>query len=212
MVNINKWHQETIAQKTVQALQNNGFHSIYVQSKEEAANFIMYHVNTGSRVGIGGSISIKNLNVEHNIIEKGGTILNHSLGRTQDEKLEIMRSELTSDLYLCSSNAVTLDGHLVNIDGSGNRIAAMTFGPKKVIVVVGINKIVKDDAAAYERIRYIASPMNNKRLNYNNPCVASGICSECNSKERICRIYSTIKYKPLRSDISIIIVGEQLGY
>jgi len=212
MVNINNWHQEIIAQKTVQALQDNGFHSIYVQSKEEAVNFIMYHVNTGSRVGIGGSISIETLNIGHNIIEKGGTILNHSLGRTQEEKLEIMRSELTSDLYLCSSNAVTLDGHLVNVDGSGNRIAAMTFGPKKVIVVVGINKIVKDDNAAYERIRYIASPMNNKRLNYNNPCVTSGICNDCNSKERICRIYSIIKYKPLRSDISIIIVGEQLGY
>jgi len=175
-------------------------------------NFIMYHINTGTIVGIGGSVTIQSLGLRQNILEKGGTIIDHSLGINKEDTFRLMREELTSDLYLCSTNAITLDGHLYNVDGAGNRIAAMTFGPHKVIIVVGINKIVIDEAAALQRIKLIAAPLNNKRLNLNNPCVVSGVCTECNSKSRICRAYSVIKRKPLRSDISIIIVGENLGY
>jgi L-lactate utilization protein LutB len=212
MENTEKWHTEKLAERTVQALKKNGFHSIYVESKEEAMNFILYHVNTGTSVGIGGSVTIKSLNIHHNIIEKGAIILDHSEGSTEEEQLEIMRKELTSDVYLCSTNAVTLDGHLINVDGAGNRVAAMTFGPKKIIIIAGVNKIVKDDDTAFERLKFIASPQNNKRLKLNNPCVNSGTCMDCKSEKRICRIYSVVKMKPMRSDISVIIVGDNLGF
>jgi len=212
MNSIENWHNKALGEKVVKALEKNDFHSIYVESKEHALNFIMYHINTGTKVGIGGSITIQSLDLRQNILEKGGTIIDHSLGINKEDTFRLMREELTSDLYLCSTNAITLDGHLYNVDGAGNRIAAMTFGPHKVIIVVGINKIVIDEAAALQRIKLIAAPLNNKRLNLNNPCVVSGVCTECNNKSRICRAYSVIKQKPLRSDISIIIVGENLGY
>lgn len=210
--NTGKWHREVLAQRVVKALGNNGFHSIYVESREEAVNFVMYHVNTGTQVGIGGSVTIKDLNIHHNIVEKGATILDHSEVKNEEEQYEIMRKALSSDVYLCSTNAITLEGHLINVDGAGNRIAAMTFGPKKIIIIAGVNKIVKDESAALERLKFIASPENNKRLNLKNPCTKTGTCMDCKGDKRICRIYSIIKQKPMRSDISIVIVGEDLGF
>lgn len=212
MESIIKWQEQALGQKVVKSLQNNEFHAIYVQSKEEAVAFIMYHINRGTVVGLGGSVTIGQLNIEHNIIENGGTLLKHTEGSTEEERVEIMRKQLLSDVYLCSSNAVTLDGYLVNIDGAGNRVAAMTFGPKKTIIVVGVNKIVKDEASAFETLKLGACPLNNKRLNLQNPCTIGGICIECNSNRRICRIYSTVKRRPIRSDITVVVVGEHLGF
>jgi len=212
MNSIEQWHNRIIGEKVVKALEKNDFHSIYVESKEQALNFIMYHINTGTKVGIGGSMTIQNLGIRQNILEKGGTIIDHSLGTNKEDTFKLMREELTSDLYLCSTNAITLDGYLVNVDGAGNRVAAMTFGPQKVIIVAGVNKIVDNETAAFQRIKLLAAPLNNKRLNLNNPCSISGICTDCHSKSRICRVYSIIKQKPMRSDISVIIVGEHLGY
>ena len=111
-----------------------------------------------------------------------------------------------------SSNAITLDGMLVNIDGMGNRVSAMTFGPKKVIVEASVDKICKDEKAAFERLENIASPMNNKRLNTLNPCTKTGTCMNCQSKGRICRVYSVLRRKPIVTDITVVVVGESRGY
>lgn len=211
MVNIEKWHSNIVVQRVVNSLRNNGFHSIYVDTKDEAINFIMYHIDVGTVVSVGVSKTIEELDINRIIIEKGGTLLNFNQCFDSKEQMAIMRKQLLSDVYISSSNAVTLDGELINVDGIGNTVAALTFGPKKIILVVGINKIVKNQTQAFEKLKFSTCPKKNVILKTDNLCVKNGICEDCDKETRICRIYSIIKRKPFNSDYSVILVGENLG-
>lgn len=212
-VKVQTWHQEAIGKKTVEAFKKNDFDAVYFATAEEAAAFIMENVKPGTRVGFGGSMTIKNMGIQDKVSAAGGVVLDHGEpDLTPDERVATAREELLSDLYLCSSNAATLDGALVNVDGMGNRVSALSFGPKKVIVVVGVNKICKNEQAAFERLENSASPMNNKRLDFQNPCTVTGVCMNCQAKTRICRVYSVIKKKPMRADFTVVVVGESVGY
>lgn len=213
MENINAWHNKTLGNKVVEALKKNYFDAVYLETSKEARDYILQYVRKGDKVGFGGSHTISKLGVQKKIKEIGGEILDHNAeGLSPDEKQNIRRAQLLSDVFLCSSNAVTLDGELVNIDGTGNRVAAMTFGPKKVIVVVGVNKICMDEEAAFKRIEMEAAPKNTKRLNLGTPCCETGLCMDCRNEKRICRIYSVMKRKPSATDITVVVVGENLGY
>ena len=213
MKEIHNWHNETIGLKAVEVLEKNGFSAFYCKNGEEASEFIMSNVHKGDKIGFGGSMTVKKLGIQEKVKSMGGIVLDHGDPTlSADEKMKTMRGELLCDVFLCSSNAVTLEGELVNIDGAGNRVAAMSFGPKKVIVVVGINKICKNEASALERLKQIGAPMNNKRLNMPNPCTKTGICSDCKSDTRICRIYSIIKRKPMGADFSVLVIGEDFGF
>jgi hypothetical protein len=162
---------------------------------------------------MGGSMTTADLGIMDKAAAKGAVILNHNLpGLSNEEKLAIRRQQLVSDVFLTSTNALTLDGCLLNVDGSGNRVAAMIFGPKKVIVVTGYNKIVPDLDAGYERLKLVASPMNNKRIGLPNPCVTTGVCQDCQGKTRICNAYTILKKKPSATDMTVIVIGEQMGY
>jgi hypothetical protein len=144
---------------------------------------------------------------------KNGVVLDHGVpGLRPEELLAIRRQQLTCDLFLTGINAITQEGWLVNVDGAGNRVAAMTFGPEKVIAVAGINKICKDLDAALERIRYLAGPLNNKRLARPNPCTQTGVCMNCQGESRICNIYSVLRHRPAISDFTVVLIGESLGY
>lgn len=210
---VQNWHKEAIGKKVVETLIKNEFDAVYVATAEEAASFIMAQVKPETKVGFGGSMTIKNMGIQDKVKAAGGIVLDHGEpDLTREERVAIAREELLSDLYLCSSNAITLDGTLVNIDGMGNRVSALSFGPKKVIVVISTDKICKDEKAAFERLEGIAAPMNNKRLDTPNPCTKAGVCVNCQTKTRICRVYSVIKKKPVAADISVIIMGESAGY
>jgi LUD domain len=209
---VKKWHQETIGPKVVAALLKNDFDALYVSTTEEAADFIMKHVKPKSTVGFGGSMTIKNMGIQAKVTAVGGKVLDHGVCLTAEERIATAKEEMLSDLYLCSSNAITLDGVLVNVDGMGNRVAAMTFGPKKVIIVVSVDKVCVDEAAAFERLQTIASPMNNKRLDTPNPCTKTGVCVDCQVKSRICRAYSVMRKKPIMTDITVVVVGDSCGY
>lgn len=210
---IQNWHKEVIGKQVVDAFIKNEFDALYVSTAEEAAAFIMGHVKPESKVGFGGSMTIKNMGIQDKVKAAGGIVLDHGApGLTFEERVAIAKEELLSDLYLCSSNAITLDGMLVNIDGMGNRVSALSFGPEKVIVVVSTDKICKNERAAFERLEGIASPMNNKRLDTANPCVKTGECVNCQTETRICRVYSVIKKKPKATDITVVIMGESAGY
>lgn len=212
-MNIQMWHYEVIGQRVVKALLRNGFNAHYMSNKKEAVEFVLNCISPGTRVGFGGSVTIQQLGLSSAVNQKGGVVLDHNQpGLTPEEKIEIMRQEVVSDLFVCSTNAITLDGYLVNVDGNGNRVAAMTFGPKKVIVVAGVNKICTNTDTAFDRIRTAAAPMNNKRLQLDNPCIKTGTCMDCDSKNRICRVYSIIKRKPGNSDITVLLIGEELGF
>jgi hypothetical protein len=119
---------------------------------------------------------------------------------------------MRADLFLCSVNAVTMTGEIVNRDGCGNRINAMTFGPRKVVLVAGRNKVVSDLDAALARIEETAAPIRAMSLNRKTPCVKTGVCMDCDSPERICRITSIIHRKPLMTEISVLLLDEDLGY
>lgn len=210
---IKKWHKDTLGQKVVEALKKNNFKAEYAGTKEEARNKVLELVESSTSIGIGGSMTTIEAGLLDEFVKSGKIILDHAAaGLSPEEKLEIRRRQLTCDCFICSTNAVTLDGKLINVDGTGNRVSAMIFGPKKVVIVAGINKIAKDVDAAIERIELYAAPMNNKRLNIPNPCATTGICMDCSGSTRICNITTIIKKKPSQSDIHIIIVGEELGY
>ncbi|MDP4143060.1 MAG: lactate utilization protein [Bacillota bacterium] len=212
-MDVNQWHKETIGAKAVEALKKNGFDAVYFASSNEASDYIMNYIDKGSNVGFGGSMTVKDMGIQEKTLAKGGLVLDHSDPLlSPEERLEVMRKELISDVFICSSNAVTLDGELVNIDGSGNRVAAMTFGPKKVLIAVGVNKICKNEIDAFERIKLVASPKNNKRLDYGNPCSKVGACVDCSVESRICRVYSVLRKRPRITDITVIVIGEELGY
>ncbi|KEH97871.1 lactate utilization protein [Clostridium massiliodielmoense] len=213
MENINKWHNEIIGEKVVKALKENYFDAIYFEKKEDAAKYILDNVKIGANVGFGGSVTVQELDIKDKIKKMDTKILDHGdSSLTPEEKLNVKRAQLTSDLFLCSSNAITMNGELVNIDGAGNRVAAMTFGPKKVIVVAGINKIVTDEKSAFERIEVLAAPKNTKRLSKSTPCTKTGVCMNCKNEDRICRIYSVIKRKPMGANMTVVIIGEEMGY
>jgi L-lactate utilization protein LutB len=208
-----RWTWEQKCEKAVEALGQNGFTSVYCRTAQEAHDYILKESIDSLSIGFGGSRTIIDLNVQDILDSQGKEILNHGLpGLSPEERLAIMRRQLTCDLFLTGTNAVTLSGWLVNIDGNGNRVAAMFFGPKKVIVVAGRNKIVDGDLqAAIDRIKNWASPPNAKRLNYNTPCAKTGFCSNCNSPDRICRVTTVIDRKPRIMDIRVLVVNEDMG-
>lgn len=204
-------HYELVAQKAVDVLRKNRFKAEYVENQKEAVAAIMALIGKTDRVGFGGSMTVEALGIEQQLVAQGHEVYNHQ-GLPPAEAHAMRIKELTADVFLCSSNAVTLDGQIINVDGSGNRVAAMTFGPKRVIVVVGANKIVKDEAEGRSRIKMMAAPMNSYRLKRRTPCVSVGVCVECDSPERICSLTSILHKAPMGSDFHVIVIGDALGY
>ncbi len=213
MTAVEQWHYETLGKRACEALRANGFDAHYASTGAEALSRVAGFVKAGMKVGFGGSMTVTAIGAHAKVRELGAEVLDHSApGLDAARKLEVRRDQLTCDLFLSGSNAVTLEGDIVNVDGVGNRVAALSFGPKKTVVVVGANKIVRDLDEAFERLETWASPMNNKRLEQPNPCVKTGHCEDCKGETRICRIYQIIRRKPMLSDFTVIVVGEPLGF
>ncbi len=207
------WHNRTLGLKTVEALKKNHFDADFFELADEAAKRVLSFIKPGNTVAFGGSQTARQLDLVNNIVKAGGIILDHNAdGLPADEKLDIMRRQQVCDVFICSSNAISLQGELYNVDGNGNRISAMIFGPRKVIVVAGINKICIDEQSAWDRIRTIAAPVNMKRLNRPNPCIKEGICMDCSLMTRGCNAYLLLRKKPSMTDFSVFIVNEPLGF
>lgn len=210
---IKEWWVEEKAKKAIEELEAHEFKAIYVKTKEEAFKEIWKHITPKMRIGVGGSLTIRELGVLDKLEAQGNTVYNHwKPGLSKESVLEIRKSQMTSDLFLSSANAITLNGELVNIDGIGNRVNSINFGPGKVILVVGYNKIVDDVQEAIQRIKNVAAPMNARRLNIDVPCAEVGKCVDCHSPNRICRVIVIHERKPSLTDILIILVGEELGF
>jgi hypothetical protein len=213
MTAVEVWHNQTLGTAVCAALRKNGFEAQYVATGAEALTVIAGFIRPGMTVGFGGSMTLKAIGAPERVRALGAEVLDHHApGLDKEEQLVVRRAQLTCDLFLSGSNAVTLKGDIVNVDGGGNRVAALTFGPKKTIVVVGANKIVRDLDAARDRIETTAAPMNNKRFDLPNPCVKAGTCQDCQGKSRICCVYQVLRRRPLYSDFTVIVVGEPFGY
>ena len=206
------WIQEKV-KKTIGKLEAHEFKALFVKNTQGAVEEIWKHITPNQRVGVGGSVTIRELGILEQLEAKGHTLYDHwKPGLSKEKVLEIRKSQMTSDLFLSSVNAVTLNGELVNIDFAGNRVNATTYGPGKVILVAGYNKIVEDVQEAIKRIKNVAAPINARRLNIDVPCAKVGKCVDCNSPNRICRVVVIHERKPFLTDMLVILVGEELGY
>lgn len=203
----------------IEKLSGNNIPATYVSTRREAFAKVMSMIPEGSVVGFGDSLTLREIGVVDALVEGPYTFLNPWAPKiSAEENVRLKRQALTADVFLTGTNALTLDGKIVNVDGHGNRVAAMLFGPAKVIIVVGINKIVADVDAALARIRNEAGPLNVLRhpdFDPMPPCGSTGVCSDCDSTWRICnktviieRQYDNERYKPV---ITLVIVGEKLG-
>lgn len=208
-----EWFQTKQVERTRKSLERNGFETLFVADAPAALKAILEMISEGSRVAIGGSMTLNQIGfVEAAKGRKMNLINPFAPGITPEERAELTRKIFSCDYFLCSTNAITEEGQLYNVDATGNRVAAMFFGPKKAIVVCGTNKIVTDMEEAYQRVWNLAAPMNAKRLGRKTPCVETGVCSDCNSPERICNIAVEIVKKPTRSNVLVLLVGEPLGF
>jgi len=212
MSELQLWFSMATGLKVVENLKRNFFNAIYFETASEAASYISDQISPGMRVAFGGSMTVRKLDIREKANLKGAILIDHgNPDLNEEQRLDVMRQELTSDLFISSTNAVTLDGKLVNADGYGNRVAAMIFGPKRVIIVTGINKVVENEEAAFKRIELLAGPMNMKRLNRETPCTSDAICHDCKSVSRGCRAYTILRKRPAYTPMDVIIVGETLG-
>lgn len=208
-----QWHNDTFGEKVVKALEKNNFSAYYCADRAAALEKVYSLIPAGATVGVGGSWTLKELGIPEKLEKDGHTVFDHNKpGLAPEETMVLRRKELLCDVFISGSNAVTLDGQIVNTDGSGNRVAAMSFGPKKVVVVVGVNKIVSDLDAAMERIELYAAPINNKRLDKPNPCTVTGTCMDCSGPTRICNITTILHKRPPAIEFHVVVVGEELGF
>lgn len=198
--------------KAIKALKGRHIDADYAVSAEQAREKVSAMVSNNSTVGIGGSITVKELDLESLLLNKDCVVFWHWHGANQEEQDAIRRKAMNADVYICSSNALTLDGKLVNIDGTGNRVSSMVFGPRRVIIIVGINKLTENLHTAIERIKTKAAPANARRLNIKTPCAETNQCSDCSSPHRMCNVTTIIEGKPGSIEMNVLIVGEKLGY
>lgn len=197
----------------VKRLQSRGFGACYVRTKEEALSQAMTWIPEDAVVGWGGSMSVAEIGLYEKMRETH-TVIDRDSVYTEEEKQEKMRQALLSDVFLTGTNAISADGQLVNIDGNGNRVAALTFGPRHVIVVAGMNKAVQSVEAGIERIRTIAAPVNMMRFlkaDSGTVCAKLGVCGNCNAPDCICNyVMITRRCRPA-GRIKVLLVGENLG-
>ncbi len=195
-----------------QNLQSNGFQVVSFADSKSAAEWLSGQVAEHALVAFGGSVTLRQIGLAESLAAKHVELLDHwQEGLTGEDKTSLMHRAFSADAYFCSVNACSLDGFLLNIDGTGNRIAASVYGPKEVYFVIGRNKLAKDLPAAIARAEQ-AAVTNAKRLGVQTPCVEQGACSDCQAAERICRAYMLIK-RPVRGvKTTVVLIDEDLGF
>jgi len=209
--NLHGWFHNAMVERTVKALKKNGFDASFEADAKSATKKMLAMIPDGSTVGIGGSITLDQIGFLQEIKKHHVQVVNPKAPGMEDQHFELSRQLFSCDYFISGTNAVTEEGHLYNVDATGNRVGPMFFGPGKTIIVCGVNKIVKDMAEARNRVWNRAAPMNAKRKGKKTPCTETGFCSDCNSPQRICNISVELVKKPRKSDIHVIFVGETLG-
>ncbi|MDD3337690.1 MAG: lactate utilization protein [Lachnospiraceae bacterium] len=197
----------------VKALEGRCFEAYYCETKEEAKEKALSLIPEGDVISWGGCGTAEEIGLMDEIQSGKYKVIDRATGKDRAESLQLMRQGLLADTYIAGTNAISEDGQLVNIDGTGNRVAAMTFGPSNIIVVAGMNKVAKNVEDALTRARSIAAPINCQRFpDKKTPCVKTGLCGDCNSPDCICNYISTIRRCSPPKKIKVILIGEKLGF
>ena len=203
---------EKIGKKVCEALNSRGFCACYCNTKQDALIKALSFIPEGKTVSWGGCKSVEEIGLIEAVKNGNYAVLDRDTAQTPEERQQIMKQALTCDVFLTGTNAITETGELVNIDGMGNRVAAMTYGPNSVIVIAGMNKMVSNVMDAANRARTTAAPINAQRFDIKTPCKIDGACHDCNSPDSICSyIVRTRRCKP-EGRIKVILVGESLGF
>ena len=193
-------------------LQSRHFEAYYCSTKEEALEKALSLIPQNATVGWGGSMTCQQIGLLDAVRAGEYRVFDRDTCQTAEEREELMRQTLLCDTFLTSANAISVDGQMVNIDGNGNRVAAIVYGPKQIIVVAGMNKVEDSLDAAINRARTVAAPMNQMRFGHPNPCTATGSCADCKSETCICNhILVTRHCRPV-GKIKFVLVGEDLGF
>lgn len=196
----------------VKALEKRHFWATYVKTKEEACQLALSLIPQDHTISWGGTMTMQEVGLMDAVKEKGFKIIDRDQAKNPEERIELMRQGLLADTFLASANAISEDGQLVNLDGNGNRVAAMIYGPKQVIIVAGMNKVAKDLDAAIHRVRNVAAPARSQSFPDNAvPCMITGTCSDCLSPDSICAYLSVIRLCRPAEKVKVILVGEDLG-
>jgi len=208
-----KTRNEKLGLTVASALTHRGFEAYYYEGREEAVEKVMALAPKGTSVSWGGSATIQELKLPDRFHAENYTVLDRDRASSPEERLAVMHKALSCDTFITGVNALSEDGQLVNVDASGNRVAAMAFGPQSVVVVAGINKVVKTLEDAVNRARTIAAPINLQRFpKAEVPCRKTGSCANCNSPESFCaQILITRVCRPI-GRIKVVLIGEILGY
>jgi L-lactate utilization protein LutB len=203
---------ERLAKTIIKNLQRRHIEAFYCPTGDEAVKKVSELIEDGSSVTWGGTMTVRNLGIPQALKDRGTLqVLDRDLVETAEEKLDMYLKAFSADVYLSSANAISEDGVIVNIDGNGNRVAAITWGPKKVIFVIGLNKVAQTVEAALARARSTASPINAARFDIKTPCQIDGVCHNCNSADSICNYVHFLRNSP-RGRHTVVLVGENLGY
>lgn len=203
---------DLLGKRVKENLEKRNFEAYYCPTKEDAFKQAAELISSEDVVSWGGSVSIDEIGLLE-YVKKNNKVIDRDLAQTGEERMEVMRQALLADTFLMGTNALSEDGILVNIDGNGNRVAALCFGPKQVIVIAGINKVAKTLEDAVSRARNTAATINVQRFKgLDTPCYLTGACANCKSKESICSQVVVTRTNRIPGRIKVIVVGEELGF
>lgn len=212
MLTQRKMQYDKAGPKVAEALNKRHFEAYYCPDRAEALEKILELIPQDHVVSWGGTATVDELGVKEALRQRGQAVIDRDTAKDAQERQQMLKQALTCDTFLMGSNAISADGQLVNIDGTGNRVAALCFGPTQVVVVAGMNKVAGDLDGAMRRAREVAAPMNAQRFPLKTPCVANGLCGDCKGPDSICaQIVTTRLCKPA-GRIKVVLVGEDLGF
>lgn len=195
------------------ALTGRNFEAVVAPDKARTNETLLHAIPPEAVVGIGGSVTVRELGIIEKLQARGNEVIHHwQPGLTEETDRALRRKEGQADYYLTSANAITEQGDIINIDGIGNRVAHMVYGPGHVIIVAGYNKIVPDIDSGILRSKEIAGALNAQRVGSKTPCARTGKCVDCDSPARICRVITIMQYRPWQTEIRVVLVNEKLGF
>ena len=212
MLTQKKMQYDKAGPKVAEALNKRFFEAYYCSDRESGLQKVLELIPQNHVVSWGGTSTVDELGIKDALRQRGQAVIDRDTAKDAQERKEMLKKALTCDTFLMSSNAISSDGELVNIDGTGNRVAALCFGPDQVVVVAGMNKVAGDLDDAMGRARQVAAPINAQRFQLKTPCSVSGLCGNCKGADCICaQIVTTRVCKPA-GRIKVVLIGEDLGF
>lgn len=211
-MNVREMRNEVLGNRVVKALESRNMEAYYVKTKEEALAKALELIPEGSSISWGGTMSAQEIGLTDALHKGNYNVYDREQVETREEKEQIAHQALNCDFFIGSTNALSEDGVLVNVDGNANRVAAFAYGPKNVLLIVGMNKVVKTEADAMSRARNEAAPINAQRFGVDTPCVKNGSCFNCKSPQCICCQILITRFSKVPKRTKIILVDENLGF